>query len=159
MNTPGANDDIMTSVIKEIANEDAMKDFAAHMGSLFQGGEMVELIGDVGAGKTTFVKGLARGLAISEDIQSPSFTISRVYEARDNLQLYHYDFYRLNQAGIMADELNETVHDPLVVSVVEWADVVEGVLPLERIVIRITAPTDETRLLTISGPASIMEKV
>src|SRR5665647_571424 len=95
----------------EVTSEQEMRTLGEKLGLLLKGGEVIELVGDVGAGKTTFVKGLAHGLAIDEDVQSPSFTISRVYDARDDLQLAHYDFYRLNDAGIMANELTETTQD------------------------------------------------
>lgn len=126
-----------------IASEDAMKQFGAHIGALLRGGEVIELVGDVGAGKTTFVKGLAQGLDIDEDIQSPSFTINRTYDARDDLLLSHYDFYRLDDAGIMASDLNETVKDPRTVTVIEWADIASDVLPIERLTLQII-PTGET---------------
>lgn len=121
-----------------INSENEMLDFAEQIGRQLMGGEVIELIGDVGAGKTTFTKGLAKGLGINEVIQSPTFTISREYDARDGLRLSHYDFYRLPDAGIMADELHETVTDPRSVTVVEWAEVVDNVLPEKRITLRIT---------------------
>lgn len=121
-----------------INSENEMLDFAEQIGRQLMGGEVIELIGDVGAGKTTFTKGLAKGLSINEVIQSPTFTISREYDARDGLRLSHYDFYRLPDAGIMADELHETVTDPRSVTVVEWAEVVDNVLPEKRITLRIT---------------------
>jgi tRNA threonylcarbamoyladenosine biosynthesis protein TsaE len=121
-----------------INSENEMLDFAEQIGRQLMGGEVIELIGDVGAGKTTFTKGLAKGLGINEVIQSPTFTISREYDARDGLRLSHYDFYRLPDAGIMADELHETVTDPRSVTVVEWAEVVDNVLPEMRITLRIT---------------------
>jgi tRNA threonylcarbamoyladenosine biosynthesis protein TsaE len=121
-----------------INSENEMLDFAEQIGRQLMGGEVIELIGDVGAGKTTFTKGLAKGLGINEVIQSPTFTISREYDARDGLRLSHYDFYRLPNAGIMADELHETVTDPRSVTVVEWAEVVDNVLPEKRITLRIT---------------------
>jgi tRNA threonylcarbamoyladenosine biosynthesis protein TsaE len=104
----------------------------------------------VGAGKTTFVKGLAKGLAVDDEVQSPSFTISRVYNGRDDLELVHYDFYRLTDAGIMANELSEMVHDAKVITVVEWADIVEGVLPEGHYTITITAPTETSRKVELS---------
>ena len=85
--------------------------FGWRIGSLLQGGETLELIGDIGAGKTTLTKGLARGLHIEDEVQSPTFTISRNYEAADGLRLAHYDFYRLPDAGIMKMELDEAIHD------------------------------------------------
>jgi tRNA threonylcarbamoyladenosine biosynthesis protein TsaE len=120
-----------------IDSEKIMLEFAEHIGRQLVGGEVIELIGDVGAGKTTFTKGLAKGLGVEEVIQSPTFTISREYDARDGLRLSHYDFYRLHDAGIMADELHETIADPRNITVVEWAEVVDDVLPAERITIRI----------------------
>ena len=136
-------------MIIEVASEQETKALGEKLAAALVGGEVFELIGDVGAGKTTFVKGLAAGLGIEDDIQSPSFTISRVYDARDNLQLVHYDFYRLNDAGIMADELRETVSDPLTVTVIEWADIVEGVLPTGHFTLRFTSPTETSRTIDI----------
>lgn len=135
----------------EVHGEAAMKSLGAKVGALLRGGEVIELIGDVGAGKTTLVKGIAAGMAIDEDIQSPSFTISRVYDAPSGLQLAHYDFYRLHDAGIMADELHETIRDPRAVTIIEWADIVGGVLPDGRLTISIASPAEDTRLLTIKA--------
>src|SRR6478735_2905176 len=112
-----------------VDNENEMKLIGERLGKRLSGGEVIELVGDVGAGKTTLVKGIGQGLSIDEDIQSPSFTISRVYEARDALRLYHYDFYRLNDAGVMNFELAESITEPGVVTVVEWADTLRDVLP------------------------------
>lgn len=121
-----------------------------NIGSHLKGGEVFELIGDVGAGKTTFVKGLAQGLGIDDDIQSPSFTISRLYDARDGLQLVHYDFYRLTDPGIMENEVAEMIHDKTVITVIEWADIVEGVLPEHRYTIQFESPSETVRRLTMS---------
>lgn len=124
--------------------------FAQKIGATLQGGEVIELVGDVGAGKTTFTKGLARGLRVDDDVQSPSFTISRVYDGRDGLRLAHYDFYRLGDAGIMADELGEAVRDSKTITVVEWADSVRDVLPTARLRIHFVAPSETRREITIT---------
>ena len=137
-------------MIIEVTSEQETKALAEKIGATLQGGEVFELIGDVGAGKTTFVKGLAKGLGIDDDVQSPSFTISRVYDARDDLQLVHYDFYRLTDPGIMANELQEMVGDPQTITVIEWADIVEGVLPEGHFTLRFTAPTETDRKIDIS---------
>jgi len=150
---------IILLMIIEVQGEQATQALGQKIGRLLRGGETLELTGDVGAGKTTFVKGLALGLDIDEDVQSPSFTISRVYDARDNLQLAHYDFYRLHDAGIMADELSETTQDPTIVTVIEWADIVEGVLPKNRISITFASPTETSRRLVVTGPIEIVEKL
>ena len=153
----------MDQVIIEVYSEDEMKQFGARLGALLHGGEAIELIGDVGAGKTTLTKGIASGMKIDEDVQSPSFTISRVYEASEGRELAHYDFYRLHDAGIMADELHETLHDPRVVTIIEWADIVKGVLPEDHLGIRITSPGETTRQieLTAGGVSSrlLMEQL
>ena len=98
---------------------DDLIQFGAKLGCLLHGGETLELIGDIGAGKTTLTKGLARGLQIDDEVQSPTFTISRNYEAADGLRLAHYDFYRLPDAGIMKMELDEAIHDSHTITVIE----------------------------------------
>lgn len=139
----------MTGMIIEVTSEADMKQLGQKIGASLAGGEVFELVGDVGAGKTTFVKGLALGLGVDEDVQSPSFTISRVYDARDGLLLHHYDFYRLNDPGIMAVELAELLQDPQSITVVEWAGIVDGVLPESRLSITITSPSENSRSLTL----------
>jgi len=136
-----------------VMTDNDMKALGQKLGEQFRGGEVVELVGDVGAGKTTLAKGLAVGLAVDEDVQSPSFTISRTYDARDGLRLEHYDFYRLQEAGVMAYELSESIADLKTVVLVEWAETVASVLPEERIVIRIDYHADDTgRSVSLSIP-------
>lgn len=125
--------------------------FGKAIGNLLQGGEVIELVGDIGSGKTTLVKGIADGLEIAEYIQSPSFTINRSYVGRDNITLSHYDFYRLDDAGILANELQEVIGDPNTVTVIEWAGVVENVLPGDRLSVYISATTETSRELIIDS--------
>lgn len=132
-------------MIIEVHSEKEMKQFGARLGALLRGGETIELVGDVGAGKTTLTKGIASGMKVDEDVQSPSFTISRVYEAGQGLELAHYDFYRLHDAGIMANELHETLYDPRSVTIIEWADIIKGILPEDHLGIRLTSPSETTR--------------
>lgn len=142
----------MTSV----DNETAMKAFGERLGARLRGGEVIELVGDVGAGKTTLVKGMGEGLRVDDDVQSPSFTISRVYAARDGLELHHYDFYRLSDAGVMSFELAESVTDSKAITIVEWADTVQDVLPPERCRIDIAyTPDGVGRKLTLTVPDTL----
>jgi tRNA threonylcarbamoyladenosine biosynthesis protein TsaE len=134
----------------EVTDESMMKELGQALGTQLRGGEVIELVGDVGAGKTTFTKGLAVGLGVDEDVQSPSFTISRVYDGRDELRLAHYDFYRLLDAGIMAHDLEESVGDPATITIIEWADVVKTILPEEYLEIRFSSPTESTRVLQVN---------
>ena len=79
---------------------------------------VIELIGDVGAGKTTFVRGLAEGLGAKDKITSPSFTISKTYALPKGKKLVHYDFYRLNDPGLMSEDLNESISDQNTLTVI-----------------------------------------
>ncbi len=136
-----------------------MQQLGQKIGSALRGGEVFELIGDVGAGKTTLTKGVAEGLAITEPVQSPTFTISRVYEARDGLELRHYDFYRLGEAGIMTDELAEVFESSRTIVVVEWGGVVEGVLPADRLQLVITPTSEASRTVKVCALGPESEKV
>lgn len=119
------------------------------IGATASGGEVIELIGDVGAGKTTFTRALARGLGIDEDIQSPTFTIKNQYEAPNGLLLVHYDFYRLHEAGVMRDELDEAINDTKAVVVIEWGDAIQEVLPEDRLTIEITPRSETARKISM----------
>lgn len=127
---------------------------AEKAGRVLKGGEVIELVSDLGGGKTTFTRGLVRGLGSTDKVASPTFTISKVYEA-GAIQVHHFDFYRLQEAGIIADELAEVAGDPQTVTLVEWADVVQHVLPAERLTITIRQTPEGTRELTFSSPESL----
>lgn len=123
-----------------------MKQLGEAIGRSVSGSEVLELVGDIGAGKTTLTKGIAQALGINEPVQSPTFTISRVYDSPKGLRLAHYDFYRLSEAGIMGDEIREAMDDDSVV-VVEWAGAVDDDLPKDRLVVKITTISEEERLV------------
>lgn len=105
---------------------------------------VIELVGDVGAGKTTFVRGLAKGLGVKAPISSPSFTISRSY-AGENCILTHYDFYRLDDPGIMAEDLAESLSDAKCVTVIEWGQSIASLLPENHHRVEITIIDENTR--------------
>jgi len=108
---------------------------------------VVELIGDVGTGKTTLVQGIANGLRITEPVTSPSFVINKKYHSPNNLTLSHYDFYRLDDPGIMQEELAESIANPDTITIVEWGESVSGVLPNNRKTIIISYNDDGSRTL------------
>lgn len=139
------------ATVVEIANEQKMREFGERLGRIFTGGEVIELVGDVGAGKTTLVRGIAKGMGVDETVQSPSFTINRVYDASSGRRLVHYDFYRLSDPGIMRDELAETMNDKDAVVVIEWADTIEQTLPKDRMTITITSTGEDTRSLNVQA--------
>lgn len=125
-----------------VQTSDDMVALGVRLGGLFRGGECLELVGDVGAGKTTLTKGIGEGLVVDDDVQSPSFTLSRIYEARDGLSLHHYDFYRLAEPGVMSYELAESLADPKVTTVIEWAETVADVLPASHIRVELSYHAD-----------------
>lgn len=133
---------------REINSTEEMIDFGREIGSSLEGGSVLELVGDVGAGKTTFTKGLALGLGIFETVQSPTFTISRVYEG-DNLTLSHYDFYRLNDYGIMKMELAENLSNPQNITVVEWAGELADILPEKHLRLIFESISEDKRLVKV----------
>ena len=138
-----------------IENEAAVIDFAENlMREILQSEDalpcVIELVGDVGAGKTTFTKGLARGLDITEEITSPTFTISKVYENSRGQKLVHYDFYRLENPGIMVEDLFENLQDPHAVTVIEWADTVSEILPANHLRLEILINDDGSRTLNLT---------
>lgn len=98
---------------------------------------VIELIGDVGVGKTTFTRGLAEGLGIKEAITSPSFTISKSYALPSNGHLIHYDFYRLNDPGLMQDDLAENLQNPKNIIIIEWGNSISYLLPPEHFTLTI----------------------
>ena len=108
------------------------------LGSLIDGAEVIELRADLGGGKTTFMRGLAKGLGSTDMVSSPTFTLNQVYKCRDDLEIHHFDFYRLSEPGIVADQLEESLKDSKVITVVEWSDIVEDVLPDIRLIIELT---------------------
>lgn len=126
------------------------------VGRRLKGGEVIELSSDLGGGKTTFVRGLARGVGSADVVGSPTFTLSKVYQA-SRLQIHHFDFYRLTEAGIMREELRELINDPGVAVVVEWSDIIKDVLPAERLTIGFqrTADSEDTRRITLEFPESL----
>lgn len=144
---------------KRIDSDAAMRHFGEQLGRRLSGGELIELVGDVGAGKTTLVKGLALGLDIDDTVQSPTFTISRVYAARDGLQLAHYDFYRLSEPGIMAMEIAESLAKPTSIVVIEWGGIVEDVLPLKRLTIAIESLSETQRELILTTDDEAMKQL
>lgn len=112
---------------------------------------MIELVSDLGGGKTTFTRGLAKGIGSNDTVHSPSFTISNRYQS-NNLTMHHFDFYRLLEAGLMRQEVAEVLEDPKAVAVIEWGDIVDDVLPVHRVTIHIAALSETQREITVNVP-------
>lgn len=134
--------------MQKFANEQQMIDFGKALAKTVKIPAVIELVGDVGAGKTTITKGLAQGLGIDEEITSPTFTLSKRYafhHAGKDCFLVHYDFYRLNDPGIMSEDLLENIHDPNTLTVIEWGDSVSDLLPEDHLRFYINLNEDGSR--------------
>ena len=161
------------------ASELALADFAESLGVFLSDSKRLplclELVGDVGAGKTTFTRYLAKGLGIKTPITSPSFIISKHYfftpksherSAREKCDIYrdttsiapktdseliHYDFYRLDDPGLMADDLAESLSQKNTLTILEWADSVANILPKNHLRITFKVTQDGSRYLSLNS--------
>ncbi|HEX5455915.1 MAG TPA: tRNA (adenosine(37)-N6)-threonylcarbamoyltransferase complex ATPase subunit type 1 TsaE [Candidatus Saccharimonadales bacterium] len=113
-----------------------------------KGGELIELVGDLGSGKTTFVKGLAKGLGSKDPVSSPSFVLKNTYDGR--LRLNHFDLYRLSDPGLIKHEIKDALDEKDSVTAVEWAGATGEVLPEKRIIIELIPQKDDKRRIKIS---------
>lgn len=114
----------------------------ARLGELLSPGDVLLLEGELGAGKTVFAQGVAQGLGIDDPVTSPTFTL--IHEYRGRLPLYHVDLYRIGGAPEAADLGLEDYLYGEGVTLVEWADRAEQILPAERLVVSLR-PIAETK--------------
>lgn len=128
-------------LIKKTYSAQETKQLAYQLGSSIQQGILITLQGDLGSGKTTFTQGLAKGLDIEKTVNSPTFTISKIYHGR--LNLIHIDAYRLQ--GLHQDLGFDEFFDPQWVCVVEWPQYIDEILPKNRIDVRILRIDEYTR--------------
>ena len=124
-------------MIKESFGEKDTYELAAQLAAAAKKGDIIALTGDLGAGKTAFTKGFAKGLGIKEPITSPTYTFVQIYES-GRLPLYHFDVYRIGDISEMDEIGYEDYFYGDGVSVMEWADLVEPILPEETVRISIT---------------------
>ena len=115
-------------MIKDSYSEKDTWELGFSLGEKAETGQIFTLIGDLGVGKTVFTKGLARGLGITEPVNSPTFTILQVYE-EGRLPFYHFDVYRIGDV----EEMDEIGYEDYFygdgVCLIEWADLIEEILP------------------------------
>ena len=124
----------------------ATKRLGAHLAKWLQPGDVVALIGEIGAGKTHFVQGIARGMNVPESaVASPTFVLVRVYHGR--LTIYHADLFRLEKAPEAATVGLEDFYDEPGVTVIEWANRIPEVLPEQFLEIKFTVVSENTRTL------------
>lgn len=119
-----------------LKNEDDTRALGTRIADALEPGDIVALIGDLGTGKTALTKYIARGLGITEEINSPTFTIVKEYKS-GRIPLYHFDVYRLGSGDELLDIGAEEMLDGDGACVIEWADIVADVLPEDSLAIRL----------------------
>ena len=136
-----------------------MNSFALAVSRTLHGGETIALTGELGAGKTAFVKGLAKALGIKQLVQSPTFLLIKCYPVAPRaasdalLALCHVDAYRIkNERELLAIGLGEKLGDPQTVTAIEWADLVPELIPKNAIKIKFEHGRNEKeRIITLTN--------
>ena len=127
------------------------------LGGRLGGGDVVACIGPLGAGKTCFLQGLARGLGVMTGVTSPTFVLVNQYRGR--LPVYHVDAYRTGSLTELVDLGLEEMLNGEGVTVVEWADKLLPLLPPRTVTVTIAGLGDEPRQIELAGPAEVLAGV
>ena len=138
--------------------EDVTHQLGYKLGGLLSKGDVVCLTGDLGAGKTTLSKAIAKGLGVEEDVTSPTFTLIHEYMGR--LPLYHFDVYRIRKVEEMEDLGYEEYFYGDGVCLIEWASIIEELIPTEHLWIHITrGDGDQSREIEIKGTTGHFQRM
>jgi tRNA threonylcarbamoyladenosine biosynthesis protein TsaE len=135
------------------------REIGVHLGRLLRGGDVVELIGDLGSGKTTMAQGMVAGLGGPRRVTSPTFTLVNEYEGHNHLRILHVDAYRLGEldaAEFLVDTLGLQEWAGLedTVMLIEWADRTAKFLPADCLRIALVrGKKDDAREITVRGGA------
>ena len=116
-------------------------------------GAVVLLCGDLGAGKTVFSRGFARGLGVVEPVSSPTYTIVQEYELGSGNRLYHMDLYRIgDEHAALGFGVDEFLTEPGAISLVEWPERIAGLLPDDAVRVELKHLSPEEREIRIVRP-------
>jgi len=125
---------------------------ALNIAKTLKGGEVFVLTGDLGAGKTTFIQGLAEGLGVKNNITSPTFVLMKQYRANNNLQLVHIDCYRIENPNSLEElGLDEIFYDKKNIIVIEWGERIIELLPDNLANINFEYISENRRIIKISN--------
>lgn len=125
------------------------KKVAIELAKTLKSGDVLALYGDLGAGKTVFVQGLAKGLKIARKITSPTFVFMKSYPVYNNLTLNHLDLYRLDKGQNFVNLAFDEIFSKNNIVILEWAQKVKKILPKKRIDVFITKIDEKTRKIEI----------
>ncbi|NLM04132.1 MAG: tRNA (adenosine(37)-N6)-threonylcarbamoyltransferase complex ATPase subunit type 1 TsaE [Clostridiales bacterium] len=140
----------------EVKNQRETERLGNKLATLVEPGDIICLIGDLGAGKTTFTKAFALGLDIKEDVTSPTFTLIQEYEGR--IPLYHFDVYRIKNIMEMEDIGYDEYFYGDGVCIIEWAQLIEEILPKDYMGIEIKYMGEEEREICFTATNEYYEK-
>jgi tRNA threonylcarbamoyladenosine biosynthesis protein TsaE len=139
-------------IIKTNSENETVKE-GEKLGHTLLPGAVVALYGFLGAGKTAFTRGIAKGLGITMDVTSPTFTIVNEYPG--DIPLFHFDMYRLEGESELFDIGWDDYQDRGGVCVVEWSEKVPGAFAQDTIVVRIENPGDDIRCIVIENEVKV----
>ena len=124
--------------------------FAEKIGSLMKSGDIIAYRGGLGAGKTTFTRGLALGMGLPDNVSSPTFALINEYRGRE-LSLFHFDMYRImNEEALETTGFYDYMEEDGVIAV-EWSENISELLPEKTIIIDIAVTGENERRITVTG--------
>lgn len=152
----------MKKLVLKISSIEEMQQLAYDITSFAQPSTIIALNGDLGAGKTTFTKGIGKALDVEKVINSPTFTIMKIYDARKKVngidKLYHLDVYRLNNSS-NDFELEEYFYQKGL-TIIEWASIINDLLPDDTWFIDIYQLNDNIREVILKNfPDNVIDKI
>lgn len=142
----------MSELIYESKSARGTQSFAEELAGKLVSGRVLALSGELGAGKTSFVQGLARGLGVFDlsQVLSPTYTLVNEYPGR--VTLVHIDFYRLKDLeSAIALGLGEQIGRPNTVTAIEWAEMLPELLPKDHVMARLSRLTEKSRRIVVTG--------
>ncbi len=133
--------------------------FGMKLGSILKGGEVICLIGELGAGKTNLTKSIAKGLGVKDYVTSPTFTLINEYKGA-NFPLYHFDVYRLEGVEDILDLGFEEYFYSKGVTIVEWGNKIEKALPEDVLTIEMNMGSNiDERVLNLSSSGELSNRI
>ena len=143
--------DLNTETLLYSHSEEETEKIASLIAAARSPGDTVLLRGNLGAGKTVFSRGFARGLGCEDTLSSPTYTIVQEYQLPSGARLYHMDLYRIaDAASALGFGVDEFIDDPKAYKLIEWPERIESLLPEKCLTVEITHEGDEERSLRIT---------
>ena len=143
--------DLNTETLLYSHSEEETEKIASLIAAALSPGDTVLLRGNLGAGKTVFSRGFARGLGCEDTLSSPTYTIVQEYQLPSGARLYHMDLYRIaDAASALGFGVDEFIDDPKAYKLIEWPERIESLLPEKCLTVEITHKGDEERSLRIT---------